>query len=238
MPTLKTFTKLTIGIEVNNAKMEYGSYKFYLRVPDEIRLISRRQSFTQYTTSIHIHGIENLVQVVCGETEHELWDNLEKFNTQYRKETTTVRKVILFKTNYSSFNNCEDYERTKLMYATMPAKLKFEYHIADEIDEGKHYSYEDSKTKINIARKRKNEEGEWEIIPWTTEAEEFFISIYDGMEMLMKKMKKFIGTGKRAQKSIATKQKLLGNNNETTKKRNVVQQEEIKKTDIQSSQKS
>lgn len=195
---------------------------FYIIIPEEMKDLYDRDKNAE---NFYNRGTSKFI--IKGGSADEAVKNFIDYTEMFYQAKSQVTKVIMYRFNFSSKNKSSDppkkgYTSMDGISNTLEAKLEFDYAVCDKTDFGGKISFKahdagknnkwydrgrdgfDSKNK-----KAGASYGGWVELPYTVEAETFFAQVYSGMESIMEKLMKYIGTEEGAMKMIENQQKLL-----------------------------
>lgn len=196
---------------------------FFVKVPDQFEQLAEKEVHdpnTKFSLAYFGKG-RNIKLAVKGESADEAGQRWKDFITHSLTQSTKTEKVILYLVKFSSrkkYSGIPERYSFSVDY-TPQASIEFDFRICEKKTLGSSVNYidlndvEERGRENSIANHNQvNEDikqGGWIEIPYSKEAEEFLSSIYSGMETLMGKMEKFLGTSKAAIKSAEGKHPLL-----------------------------
>lgn len=146
------------------------------------------------------------IPIPVASTEDELISKLKEFAQRYVDSNTKTRKVIAYSVDWQSKNIDSHYCDRSWGDGWDKAVIEFDYMILKE-----------ERVEDNILFYKNNipchhvKTGEWKIIEWTKEREEFMKNFYKAMELLMGRMKEFMGDPERLVTAIENKVRMLPN---------------------------
>lgn len=208
--------------------VEFEHYASELNPQDAGRYIEKRKEsntfslYKWYSRGRHYVG-------TLSDTENEAVEYWMKFVKHFYGQQQVVEKVILYRIKFSSLtiNNGDDFDdagdaakiktdRNAYRHARQAendsngAKIFFDFMVAEKrtIGTKSRYYFVDIKGEQDDIGGRWGNMN-WEVMPYSAEAETFFGEVYSGLEGIMKKLSKYCGNQDRIQKSIETSQKLL-----------------------------
>lgn len=159
-----------------------------------------------------------------GTTEAEAIAAWREFITFFYAQAQKVEKLIAYTLSFGSMyvtGNHSYYNETDAAKFERDPDAWREARTADSQDNEASISFDfliverrtiGSRSRLFFVDKEGNTDTineRYKLIPYTPEAEAFFSDVYTGLESIMEKLSKFIGTTKRAEKAIQSSQKLL-----------------------------
>lgn len=143
-------------------------------------------------------AIDSQTDYPTGKSEKEVLEELDKFIHKYETTSTTQRKVIGYRFNWSSKNiesKVASGHRSDYHPTTDEAQIEFMYLVMLEKEVGGTKRYFELRGEDTMELGYRDFDAEKDkLIDWTPERESFMKTFYASMEKLMNLLEEFVGS--------------------------------------------
>lgn len=200
-------------IEATVEWLEFGKYEqhFIVRIPEEYDLLIEEYKERGQAQDRYHRG--KSIKFLNGESINDVEVLFQKYYKEFFQRKTVVDKIIIYTFQYRSpARDSTDKSGFVTGRDDQGVELSFQHKVVNKSRFGK------SIRLMDIDNGRRIDEeisadlhgyNNWVEIPYTPEAEAFFIEIRNALDILSDKIMKFIGNKKDILKSIKSKQLLL-----------------------------
>jgi hypothetical protein len=227
MPKIKKIEVRKDGTHINSSRgfilfetaINYANKAFTINFPKEWDIML--EEFKEAKKVEYVWQRGNSSHKFSGGNEEAVEKLFFECAQQFYNSQKKEEKVILYHYAYSTKNTFSNHHKAVMTWNWETKKsdgdirIQVDYRVLNKVTIGKSVEYFEGKQSFKKATNELSEnkiaggDEEWIEIPHTDEAEDFFKSVYNGFEILVKKITQYLGTKDTVNKTIDSKIKLL-----------------------------